>query len=175
MAWIFCGFRTCRVILLLHEDTAILQYFDPNLFCAEIESRTKDEVLSELTERMAQGAGVKDPNLLLDMLKRRESLGSTGIGKGVAIPHGRSLAVNELRVLFARCTAGVDFEAMDGKPVHLFFLIVAPPQDKRNEYLPLLGRIAELVKEKKLRDKLLACETFEDLSDLLEGKFGAVQ
>ena len=108
------------------------------------------------------------------MLKRRESLGSTGIGKGIAIPHGRSLAVNEVRVLFARSTAGVDFEAMDGKPAHLFFLIVAPPQDKRNEYLPLLGRIVELVKEKKLRDKLLACETFEDLSDLLEGKFGAV-
>lgn len=155
--------------------TTILQYFDPNLFCAELESRTKDDVLRELAERLSQGAGVKDPELLLDMLRRRESLGSTGIGKGVAIPHGRSLAVNELRVLFARSTKGVEFESMDGKPVHLFFLIVAPPQDKRNEYLPLLGRIAELVKEKKVRDKLAGCETFADLNELLEGKFGAAQ
>ena len=174
-AWIFSGVEVRYVSESLREVTTILHYFDPNLFCAQLESRTKDDVLRELTDRLVQGAGVKDPDLLYDMLKRRESLGSTGIGKGVAIPHGRSLAVNELRVLFARSSAGVEFESMDKKPVHLFFLIVAPPQDKRNEYLPLLGRIAELVKEKKVRDKLQACETFEDLADLLEGKFGAVE
>jgi mannitol/fructose-specific phosphotransferase system IIA component (Ntr-type) len=111
---------------------------------------------------------VRDPELLLDMLRRRESLGSTGIGKGVAIPHGRSLAISELRVLFARSEPGVEFDAVDSKPVHLFFLIVAPPQDKRNEYLPLLGRIAELVKDRKVRDRLRKVEDFEDLRELLE-------
>jgi len=60
---------------------------------------------------------------------------------------------------------------MDGKPVHLFFLIVAPPQDKQNEYLPLLGKIAELVKEKKIRDQLEKVESFDELSELLEEKF----
>ncbi len=60
---------------------------------------------------------------------------------------------------------------MDSKPVHLFFLIVAPPQDKRNEYLPLLGRIAELVKEKRIRDRLRKAEHFEDLRELLEEQF----
>ncbi|MCA9728972.1 MAG: PTS sugar transporter subunit IIA [Candidatus Eisenbacteria bacterium] len=146
----------------------ILHYFDPNLFVPNLESTTKDEALRELTDRLAQGAGVRDPELLLDMLRRRESLGSTGIGKGVAIPHGRSLAITDLRVLFARSEAGVEFDAMDEKPVHLFFLIVAPPQDKRNEYLPLLGRIAELVKEKRVRDKLRKVEQFDDLRELLE-------
>jgi fructose-specific phosphotransferase system IIA component len=149
----------------------ILHYFDPNLFISELESTTKDEALREMAERLARGAGVRDPELLLDMLRRRESLGSTGLGKGVAIPHGRSLAVTELRVLFARSETGVEFEAMDSKPVHLFFLIVAPPQDKRNEYLPLLGRIAELVKEKRIRDRLRKAEHFEDLRELLEEQF----
>jgi len=121
-----------------------------------------------MADRLARGAGVRDPELLLEMLRRRESLGSTGIGKGVAIPHGRSLAVTELRVLFARSQHGVEFDSMDKKPVHLFFLIVAPPQDKRNEYLPLLGRIAELVKEKKIRDRLRKVEQFDDLRELLE-------
>lgn len=150
----------------------ILQYFDADLFCPDLESTTKDDVLAELTDRLVASSQVKDSGLILDMLKRRESLGSTGIGKGVAIPHGRSLAIGDLRVLFARSTKGVEFEAVDKKPVHLFFLIVAPPQDKQNEYLPLLGKIAELVKEKSARDQLQGCESFEDLSELLEERFG---
>ena len=154
------------------ESTEILHYFDPSLFCVDLKSKSKDGILKELTDRMAQGHGVRDPELLLEMLKRRESLGSTGIGKGVAIPHGRSLAISELKVLFALSRKGLDYDAIDGKPVQLFFLIVAPPQDKRNEYLPLLGKIAELVKEKPIRDRLMAVEHFDELREVLEEKFG---
>jgi PTS system nitrogen regulatory IIA component len=152
--------------------TEILHYFDPSLFCVDLKAQTKDGILRELTDRIAQGHGVRDPELLLEMLKRRESLGSTGIGKGVAIPHGRSLAIADLKVLFGISRKGVDYDAIDGKPVHLFFLIVAPPQDKKNEYLPLLGKIAELVKDKKVRDRLSAVEHFDQLRDLLEERFG---
>jgi nitrogen PTS system EIIA component len=150
------------------NDFQILSYFDPSLFAPHLAATTKDGVLAELVEIVARVKGVRDSALLLEMLQRRESLGSTGIGKGVAIPHGRSLAIADLKVVFARSVKGVDFDAVDGKPVKLFFLIVAPPQDKRNEYLPLLGRIAGLVKLKKARDRLLKVESFEQLRAVLE-------
>lgn len=155
------------------EGFPILHFFDPNLFCPNLEARTKDEALQELSAQLARGAGVRDRDLLLDMLRRRESLGSTGIGKGIAIPHGRSLAIPELKLLFARSVEGVEFEAVDAKPVHIFFLIVAPPQDKKNEYLPLLGRIAELIKERRVRDRLKKIEHFDELRDFLEEQIGA--
>lgn len=153
------------------QSREILHYFEPGLFFTDLRSSTKDGALKELTDRIARGHGVRDPELLLEMLKRRESLGSTGIGKGVAIPHGRSLAISELRVLFAVSKRGIDFDAIDDEPVHIFFLIVAPPQDKHNEYLPLLGKIAELVKEKKVRDRLLEVQAYEELREILEEKF----
>jgi nitrogen PTS system EIIA component len=146
----------------------ILQYFSPSLFCADLKSKSKADVLRELVEVAGTAGGVRGPDLLLDMLQRRESLGSTGIGKGVAIPHGRSLAVVQMRVVFAVARQGVEFDAVDGKPVKLFFLIVAPPQDKKNEYLPLLGRIAEIVQQKKVRDRLLKVEDFEQLQTVME-------
>jgi nitrogen PTS system EIIA component len=151
----------------MNEPFEILRYFDPALFCPSLTAANKRAALEEMIQVVAAGKGVRDPVLLLDMLERRESLGSTGIGKGVAIPHGRSLAVVRLKVLFARSEKGIEFEAVDGKPVRLFFLIVAPPQDKRNEYLPLLGKIAELVKEKKVRDRLLKVTDFEQLCAVL--------
>ena len=153
------------------EGREILHYFEPGLFFTDLRATTKDGVLKELTDRIARGHGVRDPELLLEMLKRRESLGSTGIGKGVAIPHGRSLAISELRVLFGLSKRGVNFDAIDDEPVHIFFLIVAPPQDKHNEYLPLLGKIAELVKDKKVRDRLIEIQEFDELRGLLEEKF----
>jgi len=145
----------------------ILDYFDPRLFHTDLKATAKREVLKELVSVVSAGSGVRDPNLLLEMLEQREELGSTGIGKGVAIPHGRSLAVIELKVLFALSKKGADFDSIDGKPVRIFFLIVAPPQDKRNDYLPLLGKIAGLVQEKKARDRIAKVADFEELKAIL--------
>jgi fructose-specific phosphotransferase system IIA component len=156
----------------MNGNHPVLQYFSPNRFCATIRATTKRDVLRELVEIASAAGGVRGPELLLEMLERRESLGSTGIGKGVAIPHGRSLAVVRMRVVFAISRKGLAFDAVDGKPVKLFFLIVAPPQDKKNEYLPLLGRIAELVQEKKARDRLLKVETYEQLQAVMEEVLG---
>lgn len=150
------------------SNISILDYFDPKLFHTDLKATTKADALKELVSVVSAGQGVRDPNLLLEMLEQREELGSTGIGKGVAIPHGRSLAVVDLKVLFARSKKGVEFDSIDGKPVKLFFLIVAPPQDKRNEYLPLLGKIAELIKEKKIRDQLAKVSDFEELKGVLQ-------
>jgi mannitol/fructose-specific phosphotransferase system IIA component (Ntr-type) len=104
------------------------------------------------------------------MLKRRENLGSTGIGRGIAIPHCRSLVVNRLRVAFGRKRDGVDFKAIDDKPVHFFFLIVAPPLEVSNQYLPVLGKIAQFSKEADVPGRLLALESPAEFMALLEEK-----
>lgn len=156
----------------MNGNHPVLQYFSPDLFCPNLQATAKRDVLRELVAAASAAGGVRGPELLLEMLERRESLGSTGIGKGVAIPHGRSLAVVRMRVVFAIARQGIDFDAVDSKPVKLFFLIVAPPQDKKNEYLPLLGRIAELVQEKKARDRLLKVETYEQLQAVMEEVLG---
>jgi PTS system nitrogen regulatory IIA component len=99
----------------------------------------------------------------------RESLGSTAIGKGVAFPHGRSVAVPELTLLFARSENGVEFDALDKKPTHLFFLIIAPPQDKENLYLQVLGHLVELIKTSSIRQKLVEAANFDMLNTALRG------
>jgi PTS system nitrogen regulatory IIA component len=144
-----------------------LSYFSEKRFVRELRARSKEGALRELTELLGREREVHDPHLLLEMLKRRETLGSTGIGHGVAIPHGRTLATSKLKVAFARSTRGIPFDAIDGKPVHLIFLIVAPYHDPKNEYLPLLGKIVEAVKSARVRRALLKVETFEDLKSVL--------
>ncbi|MBM3286814.1 MAG: PTS sugar transporter subunit IIA [Candidatus Eisenbacteria bacterium] len=151
------------------EPSRILNYVDERFFVRDLRAKSKDGVLKELAEYLSQDKDVRDATLVLEMLRKRESLGSTAIGSGVAIPHGRTLAIASIKVLFARHQKGIDFESPDGAPVHLFFAIVAPPQDRNNEYLPLLGTIAELVKEKKVRGMLMKAATFADLRQILEG------
>lgn len=154
------------------EPSKILRYLDERFFLRDLRARTKDGVLKELAECLAKDREVRDARLLLEMLKKRESLGSTAIGSGVAVPHGRTLAIANIKVLFARHSKGVDFDAPDKDPVRLFFLIVAPPVDRNNEYLPLLGQIAELVKDAPVREKLLEVQSYADLREILEGRQG---
>jgi mannitol/fructose-specific phosphotransferase system IIA component (Ntr-type) len=102
------------------------------------------------------------------LLKKRENLGSTGIGKGVAIPHCRSLVVDRLRVVYGRKADGLDFDAIDGKPVHHIFLIVAPPVEISNQYLPVLGKIAQFCKNPKNLLRLDDIETPEEFFKVLD-------
>jgi nitrogen PTS system EIIA component len=104
------------------------------------------------------------------MLKRRENLGSTGIGKGIAIPHCRSLVVNRLRVAFGRKPTGIDFRAIDDRPVHNIFLIVAPPLEVSNQYLPVLGKIAQFSKETDIPSRLEEISSPREFLSLLEEK-----
>ena len=118
----------------------------------DLKGESKDEILKELIGLL--GVDEKSQGILFKMLKRRENLGSTGIGRGIAIPHCRSLVVNRLRVAFGRKKGGVDFKAVDDQPVHNFFLIVAPPLEVSNQYLPVLGRIAQFAKENDVSGRL---------------------
>ncbi|MEO5589811.1 MAG: PTS sugar transporter subunit IIA, partial [Gemmatimonadaceae bacterium] len=112
----------------------------------------------------------KAEGMLFKMLKRRENLGSTGIGRGIAIPHCRSLVVSKLRVAFGRKSDGLDFKAIDENPVNFFFLIVAPPLEVSNQYLPVLGKIAQFSKEPDVPDRLLALTEPSQFMALLEEK-----
>ena len=103
-------------------------------------------------------------------LIRREILGSTGYGFGIAIPHCRTLAVARLRLAFGVHRRGVAMNAMDGNPVRVFFLIVAPPMEVSNQYLPLLGRIAQLVREPEVPPRLASLTSYDDLQRLLSEK-----
>ena len=134
----------------------------------DLKGESKDEILKELIALL--GVDEKSQGILFKMLKRRENLGSTGIGKSIAIPHCRSLVVNRLRLAFGRKPGGVDFKAIDDQPVNYFFLIVAPPLEVSNQYLPVLGRIAQFAKEADVADRLATLGNPREFLSLLEEK-----
>lgn len=144
------------------------EFFSTDAVRLELRSETKDEALKELVGLF--GLDQKSEGILFKMLKRRENLGSTGIGRGIAIPHCRSLVVNRLRVAFGRQPTGLDFKAIDEKPVRYIFLIVAPPLEVSNQYLPVLGKIAQFSKYPDVPERLGGLETADDFLQLLAEK-----
>jgi PTS system nitrogen regulatory IIA component len=143
-------------------------FFTTDSITLTLRGESKDEVLAELVGLLRMDE--RSSGTLLRIIQRRENLGSTGIGRGIAIPHCRSLVVNRLRVAFGHRREGVDYQAVDSKPVCNFFLIVAPPLEISNQYLPVLGKIAQFVKEPDVPDRLAALRTSEDFLHLLEEK-----
>ncbi len=144
-----------------------------DLFTAEVvkldlESETKDDLLKELVSLL--GLDEKSEAILFKTLKRRENLGSTGIGKGIAIPHCRSLVVSRLRLAYGRKSSGMDFNAIDGASVQNFFLIVAPPLEVSNQYLPVLGKIAQFAKDPEVPERLLDLDSADEFLELLDRK-----
>lgn len=142
------------------------EFFTVQSVKLEIESRSKDDVLKELVGLL--GLDEKSQAILFKTLKRRENLGSTGIGKGIAIPHCRSLVVNTLRLAYGRCPEGMEFASIDGEPVRHFFLIVAPPLEVSNQYLPVLGKIAQFAKDPEVPELLSSISRPEQFLQLLE-------
>ena len=134
----------------------------------DLEAGTKDEALRELVGLLALDG--KSEGILYKTLKRRENLGSTGIGKGIAIPHCRSLVVNRLRLAYGRKPSGLDFNAIDASPVHNLFLIIAPPLEVSNQYLPVLGKIAQFAKDPDVPRQLLELDSVEEFLTLLSEK-----
>jgi PTS system nitrogen regulatory IIA component len=144
------------------------EFFSEDAVKLDLQGTTKDEVLKELIGLL--GLDEKNEAMLFKMLKRRENLGSTGIGRGIAIPHCRSLVVSKLRVAFGRKKDGIDFKAIDDKPVYFFFLIVAPPLEVSNQYLPVLGKIAQFSKESDVPERLLSISKPAEFMQLLVEK-----
>lgn len=145
-----------------------LDIYDQELFLIGMKARSKAAALGDLVEYLFSKKRVNSKEAVLNTLLEREKLGSTGIGKGVAIPHSRSMMVDRLTVLFARYDAGIKYDAADKKPVYLVYLILAPPQDVGNQYLPFVGKLVEVVKEKKNRDALRKVEDYAQFRDILQ-------
>ena len=144
------------------------EFFSEDAVTLELQSTTKDAVLKELVGLLKLDE--KAEGMLFKMLKRRETLGSTGIGNHIAIPHCRSLVVSRLRCAFGRSLKGIDFKAIDDQPVNYFFLIVAPPLDVSNQYLPVLGKLAQFAKEPDVPERLAKVGTPEEFLALLKEK-----
>lgn len=143
-------------------------FFSPEAVELHLEGESKDEILKELIGLLRLDD--KSQAILYKTVKRRENLGSTGIGKGIAIPHCRSLVVNRLRLAYGHKPEGIDFKAIDGQPVYHFFLIVAPPLEVSNQYLPVLGKIAQFAKDPDVPRRLQEIPTIEEFLRLLEDK-----
>ncbi len=150
------------------ETQDLLKYFDENVFIMKLKSTTKDELLKEFVDQFVSVNYLKNSQIVLEMLHQRERLGSTGIGKGVAIPHGRTTSASDIMIAFGKSEQGIEYEAIDGKPVQLVFMIIAPPQDENNMYLPILGKMVEILSKSKNRKKLLSIENFDEFKDFIE-------
>jgi PTS system nitrogen regulatory IIA component len=143
-------------------------FFSRDAIDLKLRGSSKDEVLAELVGLLRMDE--RSSGTLLRIIQRRENLGSTGIGRGIAIPHCRSLVVSRLRLAFGHRAEGIEYQAIDGKPVCNFFLIVAPPLEISNQYLPVLGKIAQLAKEPDIPDRLGVLRSTEDFLGLLDEK-----
>lgn len=120
-----------------------------------LQASTKEEVLRELVDIVMAGAPAHDRNVVLKAVEEREAVLSTGIGYGVAIPHGKSGLVPGLRMAAGRTKAPLDFDALDGEPVQLFFLLVGP-EAAAGPHIKALSRISRLVRREDVRDRLVA-------------------
>jgi len=141
-------------------------FLDPSAVNLSLTASTKDAVLDEMVRLLRLDEPTSQQ--LARLLKRREVLGSTGVGRGLAIPHCRSLAIPRLRLGFGVHPAGVEYDAVDRRPVHVLFLIVAPPTEVSNQYLPVLGKIAQFAQMPEVPEKLKSLPSVEALYELLD-------
>lgn len=143
-------------------------FLDPSAVALDLTAPTKELVFDELVAllRLDERSTLQ----LSRLLKRRELLGSTGVGRGIAIPHCRSLALNRLRLGFGLHRAGLEYDAIDHRPVHVLFMIVAPPTEVSNQYLPVLGKIAQFAQIPDVPERLRALTDVDQLFQLLEEK-----
>ncbi len=134
--------------------------------------RTKQEIIAELAQTVARTEPLLTPARILEVLQAREKVGSTGMEKGVAIPHGRLAGLSELTACFGVSREGVDFEARDGKPSHFFFVLVAP-ENSAGIHLKALSRVSRLFRSEELRDGILSAATASDIYALIAREDGA--
>ena len=137
----------------------IMDFLAKGAVIPELKSSKKEDVIRELVDALINGGEIEKRyrNKLIEALMTREELGSTAIGQGVAIPHAKSDCVGKLVAAFGLSSKGVDFDSLDGEPVYILFLLVAP-QDSAGPHLKALARISRLLKDKYFRDNLKGCK-----------------
>jgi len=144
----------------------IKDFLVPKAISVNLEATNKEGVIKELLGLLAKTGAIRDADKLFKVLMNREALGSTGIGQGIGIPHGKSDSVNKLVGAFAISKAGVDFDSLDGEPAYIFFLLIAP-QDSAGPHLKALAKISRLLKDKFLRDSLIKAKSPKEVIDMM--------
>jgi PTS system nitrogen regulatory IIA component len=133
---------------------------------AGLSAGNKAEALAELVNAIIQGGLKLDYSSVIEVLKQRENLGSTGIGEGVAIPHGKISGLDDIVVAFGRSIEGISYDSLDGKPVHIFFLLLAP-ENSSGQHLKILAKISKMLKDVDFREKLLKAKSQSDLYKII--------
>ncbi len=146
----------------------MMDFLNERAISCNLGAQDKESAIRELVELLVLGGAVKEKDAarLIQVLLEREALGSTGIGHGVAIPHGKSAAVSRLISAFGISRQGMNFDSLDGEVVHIFFLLVAP-EDSAGPHLKALARISRLLKDKYFRETLLAAKDEKTLLKLI--------
>ncbi|HBT50388.1 MAG TPA: PTS fructose transporter subunit IIA [Caldanaerobacter subterraneus] len=144
------------------REMEIKDVLDEKMMVFDLKAKTKEEVLEELVKVLKENDVVDDEKGFLEVVKKREEEFSTGIGYGVAIPHGKSSLVKKPSIVFGKSQNGVDYNSMDGKPAHLFFLIAVP--DNSNElHLKVLAELSRALMHKEVREALEKASTPEEV------------
>ncbi len=143
------------------------KFCDESLVVFSLKATNKDEVIEELVDLVATSNMVKDREQLLTDVKERENLVTTGVGYGVAFPHAKTRAVKGIVIAFGRSAKGVNFDAMDHRPVNLYFLIAAP-EDAIGAHLNVMARLSYLMKSEENRRKLMEASSPGDVLALMD-------
>jgi len=144
----------------------IAEFLSPQAVISELSALSKPEVLRELSQQFSRAHPTLKPERLLEVLQEREKLGSTGVGEGVAIPHGKLNGLSQLSACFGISRVGVDFEAIDGKPTYLFFALIAP-ENSAGIHLQALARISRLFKNPRFRHSILEARSADEIYKLI--------
>jgi fructose-specific phosphotransferase system IIA component len=148
--------------MLLLQD-----YIKEELILCDLKSQEKREVINELIEFLVKKKIIKNKDTFTETILKREELESTAIGKGIAIPHGRSEEVEKMLVIIAKTEEGIDFQSLDGKPVFVIFLIVAP-KGVRKEYLQIVAKIARLAKNTSFREGIIHAKNAQEAMTIIK-------
>lgn len=145
----------------------IMDFLNEKAVTANLQAADKDGTIKELVDLLYKAGCIREKEKMCKILMNREALGSTGIGQGVGIPHGKCDGVKELVAAFGLSQKGVNFDSLDGEPVHIFFLLVAP-EDSAGPHLKALARISRLLKDKIFRESLKQCKDEKSILKLIE-------
>ncbi|MDE8099739.1 fructose-specific PTS transporter subunit EIIC [Erysipelothrix rhusiopathiae] len=145
----------------------ITQVLKPNLVIFNLNASSKDEVLTEMAQKLSQEGIVANEMSFIETLKEREAISTTGVGDGIAIPHGRSSVVSESVVVFGRSDTGIDFDSMDGKPAHLFFMI-ATPENSGDDHLSILSTLSGLLMKSEVQEAIRTASTYDELVEAFD-------
>jgi PTS system nitrogen regulatory IIA component len=140
----------------------LVDILSPQAISVDLKAGGKKAVLEELCQLMAGTGKLANPGQMVEVLMERESLGSTGIGQGVAIPHGKTASVTEQVAALGISRKGLDFEALDGEPVYIVFLLIAPV-DAAGNHLKALAKISRLLKDKFFRQALRDAKSADEI------------